>query len=29
MRRLKTWPKVFEAFDGLCASLREKNFVKV
>lgn len=29
MRRLKSWPRVFEAFDGLCASLRDKTFVKV
>jgi glutathione S-transferase len=29
MRCLKSWPKVFEAFDGLVASLREKTFVTV
>jgi glutathione S-transferase len=27
MRRLKSWPKVFETFDGLVASLRGKTFV--
>lgn len=29
MRRLQSWPKVFAAFDGLVASLRERTFVTV
>jgi glutathione S-transferase len=29
MRRLRGWPRVFAAFDGLVASLREKSFVKI
>jgi glutathione S-transferase len=29
MRRLKSWPKVFDAFDGFVASLRERRFVTV
>lgn len=29
MRRLRSWPKVFEEFDGFVASLRERTFVTV
>ncbi len=29
MRRLKGWPRVFAAFDGLVASPQEKSFVKI
>ena len=29
MRRLQSWPKVFDAFDGLVASLRERTFVTI
>lgn len=29
MKRLRSWPKVFERFDGYVGSLRDKTFVKI